>query len=351
MKSLETIYNEMLETFGQASGYIPHNSCDLSARLYAAAAQIQALYHQANWTLEQSFPQTAQGIYLEQHAALRGLQRSTAAPATGLIRFGASNALIDLTIEAGTICMTKTGIRFATIEDGTLTAGNSYVDIPAQAVAAGTAGNVAAGTITIMAAIPTGIHACVNPDAFSGGIDEESDEALRARLLDTFKRLPNGANTAYYEQTALSCPGVAAAIAVGRPRGVGSVDVYIATEQGLPDVELLETIRTYLQERREISVDLQVLSPTPKTVDISVAVLPAPHVTFEAARAQVGDALHSAFSGSLLGKGVTMVCLGDILYHLDGVRNYRILSPCEDIPASPTVLPTLGNVTITEWEA
>ena len=58
-KQLNEIYIEMLAAFSESSGYIPHRSCDLSARLYAAAAQIESLYHQAKWVLDQSFPQTA----------------------------------------------------------------------------------------------------------------------------------------------------------------------------------------------------------------------------------------------------------------------------------------------------
>ena len=351
MKELETIYSEMLETFGQASGYIPHNSCDLAARLYAAAAQIQSLYHQAQWVLEQSFPQTAQGVYLEQHAALRGLQRDHAAHATGLIRFGSSASPMDLTIDAGTICMTRSGIRFVTTEDAVLTAGSSHIDVPAQAVNAGTAGNVAAGLITVMSAIPIGIQACVNPAAFSGGIDAESDETLRARLLDSYKRLPNGANAAYYEQTALTHPGVAAAVAVGRPRGVGSVDLYIAVDTGIPDAETLHVIGAYLQPRREISVDLQVLPPTPEAVDISVAIQPTPDATFDEARTQADNALRSTFTGALLGKGITLAELGDLLYHLDTVQNYHFAQPTADVPANPTILPVLGTVTIEELKA
>lgn len=351
MKELDTIYQELLEVFSQASGYVPHSSCDLAARLYAAAAQLQALHHQAQWVLEQSFPQTAQGTYLEQHAALRGLSRDTAAHATGVIRFGSASAAVDLAIEAGTICMTRSGIRFATTEDAVLTAGSSYVDVPAQAVSAGAEGNVAAGTVTFMAAMPAGISACVNPEAFRGGVDAESDDALRSRLLDSYKRLPNGGNAAYYEQTALSYAGVAAATAVGRPRGVGSVDVYVATDGGVPDRELLEAIDAYLQERREISVDLRVLAPATSAVDIAAAILPADGFSFEEAKSQVNKALRSAFTGALLGKGFTLAQLGDLLYHLESVKNYRISAPGADLAASPTSLPVLGTVTLTEQEA
>lgn len=67
--------------------------------------------------------------------------------------------------------------------------------------------------------MPIAIRACTNPDAFSGGDDAESDDSLRRRLLDTYHRLPNGANTAYYEQTALSYAAVAAGPGCVPPQG------------------------------------------------------------------------------------------------------------------------------------
>lgn len=350
-KTIDEIYGEMLSAFGEASGYLPHSSCDLAARLYAAAAQIQGLYHQAQWVLEQSFPQTAQGLYLDRHAMLRGLKRGVATCATGVLRFGVSSAAPgDLSIASGTVCMTAEGIRFATTEDAVLPAGSLYIDVPAAAAEPGSGGNATAGRVTIMAAMPVGIRSCTNPEAFSGGGDAESDEALRRRLLDTYQRLPNGANAAYYEQTALSYAGVAAATAVGLPRGVGSVDVYVSTYGGVPDQELLESIGSYLQERREISVDLRVLAPTPAPVDITVSILPARGASFAQAADAVDQALRELFTGALLGRGVTLAELGDLLYHLDSIQNYRFAAPTEDVEASPTVLPTLGTLTVTEWE-
>ena len=351
-KTIDEIYGEMLEVFAQESGYLPASSCDLAARLYAAAAQIQGLLFQAQWILDQSFPQTAQGEYLERLAALRGVTRSIATCATGILRFGVSSIVSqDLTIRSGSACMTSDGIRFATTDDAVLPAGSLYVDVPAMALEPGKAGNVAAGTVTIMAAMPVGIRACTNPEPFSGGDDAEDDDSLRRRVMDSFVRLPNGANAAYYEQVALSFPSVAAAKAVGRPRGIGTVDVYIATDAGLPDEELLEAIRSYLQDRREISVDLQVLAPQEQAVDIQVAVKCAQGYAFSEAKAQVEASLRAMFTGSLLGREVTMASLGDLLYHLDSIDNYRFSTPAADVPASPTVLPRLGTLTITEWEA
>lgn len=349
-KTIDEIYQEMLSVFGEKSGYLPSASCDLAARLYAAAAQIQALYLQAQWLLDQSFPQTARADYLDRHAQLRGISRAIATCATGTLRFGIQAAIgSDLPIGAGTVCMTGTGVRFATTEDVVLRAGELYVDAPAMALEPGKEGNVAPETVTIMAAMPVGIKACTNPEAFSGGDDEEDDSSLRRRLLDSYLRLPNGANAAYYEQTALSRTGVAAALAVRCPRGVGSVDLYVATDAGIPDQDLLRELNDYLQEKREISVDLRVLAPRPLPININVAIQRAGSATFEKARADADAALRSVFTGAMLGKEVTLAFLGNLLYSQESIQNYRFTSPAADLAASPTVLPCLGSVTITEW--
>ena len=70
----------------------------------------------------------------------------------------------------------------------------------------GSAGNAAAGTIRAMAVAPVGVSRCTNPAAFTGGLEEETDEALRVRVLETFQRMPNGANAAFYQQGAMSFP-------------------------------------------------------------------------------------------------------------------------------------------------
>jgi len=341
----------MLTAFAAASGYLPSASCDLAARLHAAAAQIHSLYLQAQWVLDQSFPQTAQGIYLERHAAMRGLFRSVASRSAGYLRFGISTAARDdLLIPAGTVCMTAGGIRFETAEEALLPVGALYVDVPAIAAEPGSSGNVAPGTVTIMSAMPVGIRQCTNPDFFTGGTDAEDDDTLRQRLLDTYQRLPNGANAAYYEQIALSWPGVAAAKAVGRPRGIGSVDLYLATEEGLPGGELLSEIHSFLQAQREISVDLQVKAPTPAKVNITAFIQPAEGYEYTDALAEAETALQRFFTGELLGQGVTLARLGNILYQLKSISNYRITSPSSDLAAEDTVLPVPGEFLIMEWE-
>ena len=56
MKELEEIYQEMLDCFAQRTGLEAAESCDLAVRFYAVAAQVYALYAQADWVLGSAFP-------------------------------------------------------------------------------------------------------------------------------------------------------------------------------------------------------------------------------------------------------------------------------------------------------
>ena len=349
MKEWTEIYEQMRGTFAQRAGFVPSEGCDSAVRLYALAAELQSLLMQADWVLDQSFPQTAQGMYLDYHAETRGITRGAAEKAAGVIRFAAADKVTAACpIEKSTVCMTAEGVRFETTEDAAIAVGSQWADVPAQAVEAGAGGNVIAGTVTLLSAMPVGVVQCTNPTAFSGGCDAESDEALRGRVLASYQRLPNGANAAYYEQEAMRYPGVAAAKAVGRARGIGTVNVVIATHAGVPDAALLAAVETDLQKKREIAVDVKVLAPTVETVAVTAALKAAPGYTFAEAKAGAQSALEALFTGELLGKSVTTARLLTLLCGVEGVENVHLTAPAADVAVGSTELPMLGTVTISE---
>ena len=349
MKEWTEIYEQMRGTFAQRAGFVPSEGCDSAVRLYALAAELQSLLMQADWVLDQSFPQTAQGTYLDYHAETRGITRAAAEKAAGTLRFAAADKVTAACpIEKGTVCMTAEGVRFETTEDAAIAVGSQWVDVPAQAVEAGAGGNVIAGTVTLLSAMPVGVVQCTNPAAFSGGCDAESDEALRGRVLASYQRLPNGANAAYYEQEAMRYPGVAAAKAVGRARGIGTVNVVIATHAGVPDAALLAAVETDLQKKREIAVGVKVLAPAVETVAVTAALKVAPGYTFAEVKAGAQSALEALFTGELLGKSVTTARLLTLLCGVEGVENVHLTAPAADVAVGSTELPMLGTVTISE---
>ena len=344
---MDELYNELMAAFAEATGMEAAGSGDLAARMYAVAAQLWGLYVQCDWVNRQCFPQTAQGEYLDLHAQLRGVERREATAAEGVLRFTVDAAgAADREIAAGTVCMTTGLTRFETIEAGTLEAGETSVDIRARALEAGSAGNVAAGTILQMAVAPVGVSRCTNPAAFTGGTDREDDETLRARVLETYRRLPNGANAAFYQQGALSFDEVAAAAVIPRPRGVGSVDVVVSTAAGAPSAELLEELEDYFEARREIAVDVQVRAPEMETVDVTVQVAAEEGQDAQAVQDAVEAALRGWFDGRRLGQSVLRAALGELVFHVEGVANYALTAPAADVAVEADVLPRLGTLTV-----
>ena len=164
MRNIETIYEELLDSFAGRAGFRPEAGCDLAVRLWAAAAELQALEAQADWVLDQSFPQTAQGIYLDRHGAMRGLKRLPAARSAGSLRFSVETAAaMDLTVQAGTVCMTAEEVRLRTTEDAVIPAGQLYADAAAEAVEPGAGRNVVPGAVRFLTACPVAVTAVTNP--------------------------------------------------------------------------------------------------------------------------------------------------------------------------------------------
>ena len=352
MITLEEIYQALAAEFQAQTGQTAGASSELAVRFYAVAAQLYSLYVQAEWTRRQCFPQTAEGEELDKHAKLRGVTRRAATRAVGTVRFYVDQARdMDMEIPAGTVCMTAGGVRFTTDIDGAVPAGELHCEVPVTAAEAGAAGNVGQSTIVYMALPPTGISACANPDPLSGGQDQEGDQELRERVLATFQRLANGANSAFYQQAAMSFDGVAAVTVLPRNRGVGTVDLVPAARNGAPGQELLNAIQTYFNRVREIAVDVKVLPPEIETVDVSVMLWAKEDRSFDAVAGAVRQRLKNWFSGERLGKALPRAQLISLIYGVDGVANCQLVEPGTDLTLDSVTLPVLGELTITDGGA
>lgn len=349
MKTSDELFAQMKTTWESATGLVLRDGGDMALRLRAFAQQLEALWVQADFTAAQSFPQTASGAYLDYHAQVRGLTRTAAVKAVGSVRFTIGAALgYNMTIPAGVQCMTAGETVFVTTAPTTIAAGALYGDAAAEAAEAGAGGNVPAGSIVLMPAPPTGVTACTNPAAFTGGAAGESDDALRARVIASYKTLPNGANAAYYETRALAVDGVAAVKVLPKNRGVGTVDVVVASQTGSPSAALVAAVQSALDAEREICVDIAVSAPTAVTVNVAAAVKPESGKTFAQVKSAVESAVSALFTGRLLGLPVLRAALTSVIYSVPGVSNCVLTAPAADVAASATGLPVLGTVTITE---
>ncbi len=348
VKQSNIIYKEMKAQVERQSGFAFNEGGDMALRLRAVAAQIESLWAQLDWTKNQVFPQTASGEFLELHGLARGISRGAGTRAEGILRFETGEtAAHSVSIPAGTVCLNSGGTEFLTTREAIISAGESFCLADARARNPGIEGNAAAGTVCYMALAPAGIARCFNPEGFSGGLEAESDEGLRERILKSYESLPNGSNAAYYESAVLDVPGVAAVLVKPRSRGAGTVDIIVADGDGIPSTEFLEGISAELNAQREICVDIDVLAPTELPVAVMAAIELEEGFEWDLVQTAVETALGTYFDGKLLGKNILRAKLGNIIFNVPGVKNYTISQPAADILVESTQLPAAGTITIT----
>ncbi|MBI5435958.1 MAG: baseplate J/gp47 family protein [Nitrosomonadales bacterium] len=329
----------------QPAAYTGEDS-DFAVRANAVASSIEGLYEHQKWIVRQFFPDTSDSDYLERHASLRGITRKAAAFATGTIRFSGT---AGSNVPIGTEAKTNSGIAFVATASGVIGAGGT-VDIAAQAVLAGLAGNQAADTALTLSAAPSGVLAQASIVAMTGGTDIESDAELLARVLYDLRLPPLGGAKHDYFAWAMEVPGVADAYVFTQRRAINGVDVVIETAGGLPGAQLIADVTAYIDSVRPACVDLLVVAPTLVTVNI-VAVLTLSGTTLADATTRINSVLQTYFATLHVGDAVTRAKLISLMMGVKGVTDVSLTAPAANVvplaDATHSELAALGTVTLT----
>lgn len=335
--SYEEILDQMTAQYESLSGYAPQEAGDIAIRLRLLAGELSALHQKVDFAGKMLFADTAAGEYLDRHAQTRGLVRKGAVRALGSLRFSRDNpAAYDIPIPAGSLCCTdgEDPVRFETLSDAVLPAGDTAADVPAAAVDGGRAGNAAADAVSVMVTPPQGMARVTNPAPFSGGADEEDDAALRQRLLTAYESIANGTNAVYYYNLAMAFDFVRSAHVIPRSRGRGTVDVVVDIDA--PGTERLSEIEAQMAQNREIGVDVRVLQAKTKAVSASVSLTTAGGFVPEEVRASAQTALDSLGQRMAVAQPLKLIDLYTCLINIQGVENFRVTAPAGDVAADET---------------
>jgi len=318
----------MKESYSDYAGFTPSEQSDVMIRLKVLAGEIYKERAYAEYILRQMFPSTAVGEYLDLHAAERGLTRRQATKATGYAAFYPSEETHDsILIPAGTIVSTIAGMRrYVTDSDVTLSASQDYVTAPITAIAEGADYNAVAGMLGIIVTPVIGIGRVVNGSPITGGADTESDEALRARVKASYETISNGANAAYYQSLAMSVSGIGSASVVGGARGAGTVNVYVLGSDGSTvTAAKLSEVQTLLSAERELNVDVRACHPEEIDISLYIRLKVQPGYSFNAVADQVRSAVEDFIDGLGIGRDVLLCEIGELIYHIKGVADYKFL--------------------------
>jgi uncharacterized phage protein gp47/JayE len=118
--------------------------------------------------------------------------------------------------------------------------------------------------------------------SLSGGVDEESDEGLRSRVLRRIRQPPMGGAAYDYEAWALSVAGVTRAWCAPLEMGIGTTTVRFmmdelrADNNGFPLPADVAMVRDYINTVRPVAVkDFFVEAPIPYPIDHRIKFLDA----------------------------------------------------------------------------
>lgn len=195
-------------------GSVTRKIIDVVAEMiYEAESQASVTSSVFDWT-------SKCGVDLDQFVELFQITRQAATSATGVVTFYRDLVTEDAyDIPLGTLVYKPASgstpdIYFRTTSYSTLDVNEAQVDVPVQAVVAGTSGNVPSNSILDISSTITGVTSVTNTDAMSGGVDTEDDATLKARFKNSVFRNLAGTSD-YYTAYCLTHQNVSRVLVLG----------------------------------------------------------------------------------------------------------------------------------------
>ncbi len=334
MDTYDQILNRMKENYSEITGSIIDDASDIAIRMAVLAGEIYSSLVNIEWVKNQMFVQTASGIYLDYHAQQRDIKRKSATYATGKVAFSVyAIRTYSIEIPKGTIIATDSvnPIKYVTDSTVVLKAGQKAVNAQITALEAGSGYNTAAETVTVMITPPAGIDYVSNTRPISGGSDQETDESLRRRIIDSFSNVSNGTNCAYYKSLAMQVDGVHSAGVVPCNRGAGTVDIFIAQDGLKATADQINQVQEIMDINREINIDISVSSATPVRLPVNAQISIKDGFELNSVFSDCREALSKYFSSLNVGQSVYLNDIVEAIYHVEGVNRFTIENPASAV--------------------
>ncbi len=322
---------------------------DIAIRLKVLAGEVYNMQTHMEWLRRQLFPSTATGVFLDRFAQQRGLERRPAIKAAGQLTFRVNETKnYSLAIPRGTAVSTDTDspVRLYTTEEGEIEAGSYSVTIPAEAEIAGYRGNIKINTAVVPVSVPAEIDSVTNYSTFKGGANEESDTTLRARILESYVNQPNGMNASYYTALATSVEGVSKAGVVGKARGAGTVNIYVASTDGSITNDKLREVQQVVENERELNVDVLVAAGGGIYYDLYVTVTAKAGYEAQEVIAKCTDAFEDYLSSLPMGGKLYLPNLGKYLLDTGCIETYEFNPIMDDMSLPGSQFFIAGDVEI-----
>lgn len=172
----------------------------------------------------------------------------------------------------------------------------------------------------------------------------ESPADMLARLLEHIRRPPAGGNKYDWPRWALEVEGVTQAWCVPMGQGSGTVDVYILadTVDELPDQALIDDVRAYIDEVRNVTSKwYRVMAPTITNQDVDIT------VAGDVDAAIISGDIQAYMQGLDLAEPLTLARITDLAMNDDAATDVTINTPAANVVPAADELIRPGTITVT----
>jgi uncharacterized phage protein gp47/JayE len=303
-----------------------------------------------DWLALQLLPDTAEHEWLDRHGNIwlvnadGTIGRKVATPSSGQATFtGTAGTIIPLATQLNA----PNGVTFETTEQIRLAAD---APTPAAIVALdpGAASNLLPDSSLNVPAI-SGVDDTAFVVELTGGTDTETDDQLRARVLQRIRQPPQGGAAHDYVRWALAVPGCTRAWCTPNEMGIGTVTVRVlfddlrADDDGWPRYEDLQAVTNYLDTVRPVAVkDFFVVAPVKQFIDVEIRTL-VPDT--DATRASIEVALQEMLlERAAPGQTIFAVWKAQAIMNAPDVISFDLIEWSDDVMDSPGNMAVLRDI-------
>lgn len=217
---------------------------------------------------------------------------------------------------------------------------------------AGAAGNVAAATITKINTSIAGIATVINEAAFTGGADEETDDARKKRFTEFVSGLARGTKAAI-QFGAKQTPSVVSAVCIDNSDDIsipaGFATLYIADASGGADAALIAAVTTEEENWRPAGLALTVAAPSIVTVAVTAALTLASGFDPTTIKADVQQTIVDHITSLVMGQSVLFSILTQKIVDTNptAILNVALTLPAADVAITPAQIARPGTITLT----
>lgn len=348
MNLTDSIYGSLKREFELRGDLLVWDDSETAIKLKVIASEIARLTEKAEFYEAQLFPATASNEYLEKHGEAKGILRKPATKSKGYVTFYCKGTpAADILIPAGTtLSSSKADMIFHTTEDITIAAGEISGEAAVESEETGKKANIAPGYIDTIVTPITGIERAENLAIIIGGTDKEDDESYRARVVEGYRKLTNGANLSYYEEFSKKVEDICYAKAVFNAEVPNEIFLYVQNFERTITADTILKLQTEIDKVKEAGVSVVVKKPTSKSVSCTVFVginnLSNADFYKEKAQSLISRSIQSLPIGARFSPAKTS---RDLLSE-EGILDLRFVSPTVPVSVPADGIADVGLITV-----